>query len=99
MIYLTLFAITFGGVAIRAFQQINVAHGHRRRIPVTSYLYATFDVMFFSQMLFVIMNGGNLFLVIVASGTGGWTGCFASMWLTEHLNKRMKNNTQSIKIT
>jgi hypothetical protein len=85
MSYLVLFCITFANVAVRAFQQINVTHGHYRRIPATSYLFATFDWMLITGVVGVSMSGGNMWIAIGAMGTGGWIGCFFSMWLSGKL--------------
>ena len=86
MIYLTLFAVTFGNVAVRAFQQINVTHGHYKRIPATSYLFAAFDFLVITSMVRVDPSLLPGLLAVLAMGTGGWMGCFASMRLTGYLN-------------
>ncbi len=88
MTYLLLFLFTFGNVAVRAFQQINVTHGHWKRIPPTSYAFAMFDALVITSIVNVAATGGSLLFAIVAMGTGGWMGCFFSMWLSHHLNRR-----------
>jgi hypothetical protein len=95
MVYLTLFVVTFGGVAVRAFQQINVTHGHYDRIPVTSYLFATFDVLMLTNIITIVLDGAAIFPAIAAMGTAGWMGCFTSMWLQKHLNERGGENERS----
>lgn len=87
MIYFSLLAFSFFTVSIRAFQQINVTHGHWRRIPPTSYLFALGDILVVTGIVNVTTDGGSLWLAAFAMGTGGWLGCFASMFLTRRLNK------------
>ena len=89
MIYLTVYFLTFGNVAVRAFQQINVTHGHWKRIPPTSYAFATFDVLVVLSLVEVAVGSHSKIYTILAAGTGGWMGCFFAMWLTKHLNKRL----------
>ena len=88
MIYLALFAVSLGNVSVRAFQQINVTHGHYRRIPATSYVFATFDALVFLNLYQVVSDDASVYIAILAMGTGGWMGCFLSMWTTKHLNRR-----------
>ena len=88
MIYLSLLAFSFCNVSVRAFQQINVTHGHWHRIPPTSYLFSLADILVVLGIVDIGVNGGSVWLAAFAMGTGGWAGCFASMYLQRWLNGR-----------
>jgi hypothetical protein len=86
MIYLTLFAFTYGLVAIRSFQQINVTQGYRIRIPPTSYAFAAMEVLTLSNVVTVVVNERSLPLAVLAMGTAGWMGALSSMHVQSKLN-------------
>jgi hypothetical protein len=84
--YLLLGVFSFFNVAVRAFQQINVTHGHWKRIPPTSYLFALGDILVIMGIVDIsLMEDGSILLAALAMGTGGWAGCFFSMWLSIRL--------------
>ena len=83
MIYLILFLISFGGVAIRAFQQLNIAHGRFKLIIPTSYCFGLAEVLLISN----VSVYENLWLTVFAIGTGGWMGSFLSLAINGKLKR------------
>lgn len=83
MIYLSLFVISFCGVSVRAFQQLNVAHKRYFWIVPTSYLFGVFEVLLIAN----VANYQNLFMTVLALGTGGWAGCYFSLFVNGKLKQ------------
>lgn len=90
MTYLTLVCLMYCSVAIRAFQQLNVAHYSWRWVPPVSYCYAVFDVLVFKELWVALAAGDSLGWMIFAMGTGGWLGAYSAMWLRLKINGRQK---------
>lgn len=88
MEYLILFGVTLGNVAVRAFQQINVTHGYYARVPLTSAVFAFFDMLTIGYTATVFIEGGSWLLMWIALGSAGAMGCMASMWFNRKLRER-----------
>jgi hypothetical protein len=99
MTYLVLYAVVYGAVAVRSFQQINVTHYHWGRIPITSYVFGLFEVMMYANMIDIVLQGKSLILAVLAMGTGGWTGCFTSMYIAERMGKSKEKRDEEAKRT
>ena len=84
MIYLKLWALSYALVAVRAFQQKNVMGDYYWRALPTSYVFAGMDLMalYFGLDQF----GEDPWPTVFAMGTGGWMGCWTSMFLHRKLN-------------
>lgn len=68
-------------VALRAAQQLNVAHGHYRRVPVVSAGLALAEVA-------VVYHAARRGLVVaVPLWVGGTLGCWSSMLLYRYLSR------------
>lgn len=98
MTYLLLWLIAWGGVFAKSYQQLNVAGGHKRRVFLTSYIQALSLVYTTSGILEVINNDGLLLLAVLASGTGGWMGCYCAMDFSAYLNKRIENGKDGTEV-
>lgn len=83
--YLILFGVTLGNVAVRAFQQINVTHGHFWRVPPTSAVFAFFDMLTIGYTASVFIHGGSWLLMWLALASAGALGCTGSMLLHKRL--------------
>lgn len=82
MTLLAAFAAAFVGVSLKAFQQLNVVRGRFWWVPPVSYGLACAEVFIISQ---VATSGENMAGLIAAIGTGGWMGCFVSMWIDRRI--------------
>jgi predicted HAD superfamily phosphohydrolase len=82
MTLLAAFAAAFVGVSLKAFQQLNVVRGRYGLVPLFSYGLAGAEVFIISQ---VATSGENMAGLIAAIGTGGWMGCFVSMWIDRRI--------------
>lgn len=85
MDYLLLCAVTYLGVAIRAFQQINVVRGHYLLVPPTSGLFAWTDMVIVGSIATVMLNEGNQLYTWLALWAGGACGSMTSMYIHSHI--------------
>lgn len=75
--------VTFAYVFLRAFQQLNVVHGHYWRVPLTSIAMGVGDVL-----LVVFIVKADSILIGVTNGIGGAAGCVLAMWISARWRKR-----------
>ncbi len=76
-LYIVMFFATFGYVALRAFQQLNVT-GHKYVwIVPTSYGMACLDIF----CVYTVAREGLGWQLILTNGTASVLGCFLSMWI------------------
>jgi hypothetical protein len=70
-------------IGLKAFQQLNVVHGER------TWVFLTSNLMAFSEVFLVASyaRNGAALPVIVAVGVSGGLGCIFSMWLRTRLFK------------
>lgn len=85
MIWLKLWVLSFLLVAVRAFQQKNVMGDHYWRIIPTSYLFAGADLLTLYLGLTQLPHAP--LLTIFAMGSGGWMGCWASLYLHRKIGR------------
>lgn len=78
MTHLAAFAAAYVMVALKSTQQISVIRGRWWWVPPVSYGMAACEIIIISQ---VATNGESMAGLIAAIGTGGWLGCFTSMWI------------------
>jgi uncharacterized membrane protein YfcA len=76
---LGLFGVTFGQVAIKVVQQLNVVHGHYKRAFVTSYIFSAFDGVAIGVYANATMNGVWWHFLVLGSGSA--LGGLLAMWL------------------
>ena len=83
MIYLTLTALSFTYVFIKAFQQRNNIHNNWLMIPVMSYGLGFCEIATIYLGLTEVYASGpmSLLWVAIANGTGGCIGCMLAMWV------------------
>lgn len=81
-LYLMLALSSFGLIALKSFQQLNVVHHEMWWVPPTSYGLAFFEV---TLIVNVAPAEGAFPFVVAAVGTGAWAGCFFSMRLHKYL--------------
>lgn len=74
---LLVFFASFASIAVKAFQQRNVAFLHYRWVTPASFVLAGMDVFVISS----IAVAGASWSLLVAMGSGGSLGCLASMYL------------------
>jgi hypothetical protein len=84
---LTIFFTSFGYVALKAFQQLNVVHDDRGFVLVTSLVMGICEVYLIGSY---VRNGAGL-LIGIASGVGAGLGCLTSMALRKRLLKGRGN--------
>lgn len=89
-ILLGIFVVSFLKVAARAFQQLNVFHSRYMAVVPVSYLMAFGEIVVTGYGAAQFVSGEYIQLALVgfAYGTGGWMGCWLSMWA----NNRMKGS-------
>lgn len=83
MNYLIIFAASFGLVAIKSIQQLNVSNGHYRLVPITSYIFAAFTIIDTYYVVDGLFNEGHVLGIWLAMGTGAGIGAVAAMKLHE----------------
>ena len=82
--YLVMFCATFGYVALRAFQQLNVT-GHKYIwIVPTSYGMAMLDIF----CVYTVAHEGLGWQLVLTNGTASVFGCFFSMWFHKRFIKQ-----------
>ena len=76
MLYILIFFASFGFVATKAFQTLNIAKGHHTAILPTSFAIVTMEVFIVTEM---VRSGVGW--IVLPLGFGGALGCWFSMWL------------------
>ncbi len=94
MTYLLLYCVTLSLVAIRAFQQINILHGHVGLIIPTSYAFGAATVAEFYLLADGVLGNGSVVLMLVALGTGGWNGSLLALYLHRKIASSRKSRPQ-----
>ena len=84
MIYASAFLAAFIGVALKAMQQLNVMRGRYWLVPAFSYGLAVAEVVIIGQ---VAKDQGSLGWLMFWIGTGGWMGCYLSMFIDRRMDK------------
>lgn len=81
--WLSLWAVAFVLIGVRAFQQKNVMHERFLLIVPTSYAYAGLDmfVLFYGLQKFEAAPFATAFVL----GTGAWMGCWAAIELHKRI--------------
>lgn len=84
MNYLAVFVASFSYVAVRAFQQRNVAFDNYKWIIPTSYIMAAIDIYIVAT---IARQGWNITLVLT-NGTAACLGCLFAMWVHKRFVKK-----------
>lgn len=82
LILLSIFIVSFIKVAARSFQQLNVVRGRFFTVIPVSYVMAFSEIFVtgYGAAQIVSENYTQAALVGLVYGTGGWMGCWLSMW-------------------
>jgi hypothetical protein len=72
-----IFGANFCYVGLKAFQQLNVVHGAKLWVFVTSHLMAVVEI----YLIATYAASGAAWPVILVVGTSGGLGCLFAMWL------------------
>lgn len=89
-ILLGIFAVSFVKVAARSFQQLNVVHGRFFTVVPVSYVMAFSEIFVTGYGAAQIVDGNytQAAMVGLVYGTGGWMGCWLSMWADKKMVKK-----------
>lgn len=82
---LILFGVTFALVAVKGFQQRNVAFAHYRLMVPTSAVFALCELFSVGLVAKGYIEGDGLFAMWLALAAGGGMGCVFSVWLHRRL--------------
>lgn len=83
MTYLLAFLGSFVYVAFKASQQVSVVTQRWSWVPVGSYGMAACEILIVSS---IASHAENMLLLWFCLGTGGWMGCYLSMFIDRRMN-------------